>query len=95
MKIGCVFKCMVCETAKETQMYRTVFWTLGEGEGRIIWENGIETFILSYVKQIASPGLIQGARGWCTGMTQRDGMGREVGGGFRMGNTCTPMADSC
>ena len=22
---------------------------------------------------------------WCTGMTQRDGMGREVGGGFRMG----------
>jgi len=38
----------------------------------------------------------QGAQGWCTGMmTLRDGMGREVGGGFRMGNTCTPMADSC
>ena len=36
-----------------------------------------------------------GAQGWCTGMTQRDGMGREAGGGFRMGNTCTPMADSC
>ena len=30
-----------------------------------------------------------------SGMTQRDGMGREVGGGFRMGNTCTPVADSC
>ena len=28
-------------------------------------------------------------------MTLRDGKGREVGGGFRMGNTCTPMADSC
>ena len=39
--------------------------------------------------------MIQGARGWCTGMTQRDGMGREVGRGFRMGNTRTPMADSC
>ena len=39
--------------------------------------------------------MIQDARGWCTGMTQRDGMGREVGGGFRMGNTCTPVADSC
>ena len=25
--------------------------------------------------------------GWCTGTTQRDGMGREEGGGFRMGNT--------
>ena len=32
---------------------------------------------------------------WCTGMTQRDGMGREEGGGFRIGNTCTPMVDSC
>ena len=27
------------------------------------------------------------AQAWCTGKTQRDGMGREVGGGFRMGNT--------
>ena len=26
---------------------------------------------------------------------QRDGMGREVGAGFRMGNTCKSMADSC
>ena len=33
-------------------------------------------------------------QGWCTAMTLRDGMGREVGG-VRMGNTCTPMADSC
>ena len=37
----------------------------------------------------------QGAQGWCTGMTLRDGMGREVAGGFRVGNTCTPVADSC
>ena len=27
-------------------------------------------------------------------ITQRDGMGREEGGGFRMGNTCIPVADS-
>ena len=33
------------------------------------------------------------AWGWCTGTTQRDGMGREEGGGFRMG-TCIPVADS-
>ena len=26
--------------------------------------------------------------------TQRDGMGREEGGGFRMGNTYIPVADS-
>ena len=24
-----------------------------------------------------------------------DGMVREVGGGFKMENTCTPVADSC
>ena len=28
-------------------------------------------------------------------MTLRDGMRREVGGGIRMVDTCTPMADSC
>ena len=37
----------------------------------------------------------QGAQGWCTGTTLRGGIGREVERGFRMGNTCTPMADSC
>ena len=41
---------LVCETAKETQMYRTDIWTLGEGEGGMIWENGIETCKLSHVK---------------------------------------------
>ena len=41
----------VFETAKETQMYRTVFWTLWEREaGGMIWENGIETCIISYKK---------------------------------------------
>ena len=29
---------------------------MGEGEGGMIWENGIETCIISYVKRIASPG---------------------------------------
>ena len=70
--------------------------SVGEGQGRMIWENGIETCKLSYVKQITSPGLMHdtGAQGWCTGMTERDGMGREVGGRFRMENTRTPMEDS-
>ena len=47
----------------------------------MIWENGIETCILSYVEWIAIPGLIhEGAQGWCTGMTLRDGMGVQDGG---------------
>ena len=28
------------------------------------------------------------AWGWCMGMTQRDVMGREMGGGFMFGNAC-------
>ena len=30
--------------------------SVGEDEGGMIWENGIEICILSYVKQITSPG---------------------------------------
>ena len=37
-------------------MYRTVFWTLGEGEGGMIWENDIETCIILYMKRVTSPG---------------------------------------
>ena len=59
---------------------------MGEGEGGMIWQNGIETYILSYVKQMGSQVKcrIQDAWGWCTGMIQRDEIGKEVGGGFRM-----------
>ena len=35
---------------------------MGEGEGGMIWENGIETCIISYVKRIASPGLMHDIR---------------------------------
>ena len=42
---------------------------------------------------LPDPGIEPGSP-WCTGTTQRDGMGREEGGGFRMGNTCIPVADS-
>ena len=39
--------------------------------------------------------MILDAWGWCTGMTERDGMEREEGEGFRMGNMCIPLVDSC
>ena len=38
--------------------------------------------------------MILDAWGLCMETTQRDGMGSEVGEGFRMGNRCKPMADS-
>ena len=78
-------------------MYRTDFWTLGEGQGGMLQENSMETCILSRVKQITSPGLMHetSAWAWCTGKTQRERVEREVGGGIGMGNTCISMADSC
>ena len=64
--------------------------SVGEGEGGKILENGIETCETSCMKRDASPGSMHnaGCLGWCTGTTQRDGVDREEGGGFRMGNTC-------
>ena len=38
---------------------------------------------------------IQDAWGWCMGMIQRDAMGWEVGGGFRIGSSYTTVVDSC
>ena len=32
---------------------------MGEGEGGMIWENGIEICIISYKKRITSPGPMQ------------------------------------
>ena len=43
---------------------------MGEGEGGTIWENGLETCIISYVKQIASPGLMHDTR--CSGLVHWD-----------------------
>ena len=39
-------------------------------------------------------GSISTVKTWAIKIWQRDGMGREEGGGFRMGNTCITVADS-
>ena len=63
-------------------MTRTIFYVFS---GRTLFSVGPFLMISS---------MILDAWGWCTGTTQRDGMGREEGGGFGMGNTCIPVADS-
>ena len=69
---------------------------MGEGEGGMTWENDFETYIISYVKRIASPVLLHNTG--CSGLVHWDdpeGWYGEGGvRGFRMGNMCTPMADS-
>ena len=82
---------------RDTDVQNRILDSVGEGEGEMFRENTTETSILSRVKQITSPGWMHetGVQGWCTGKTQRDGMGSEAGGGIRMGNTSKSMADSC
>ena len=82
---------------RDTDVQNRFLESVGEGAGGMLLENSIDTCILSWVKQITSPGWMHetSAQGWCTGKTQRDGMEREVGGGIGMGNTCKSMADSC
>ena len=43
---------------------------MGEGEDGLIWENGIETCIISYMKGIASPGSMHDTG--CLGLVRRD-----------------------
>ena len=77
-------------------MYRTVLDSVGEGECGMIWGNGIETCIISCKKRITSPGSMQDTG--CLGLVHWDdpeGWYREGCGGFRIGNMCTPVADSC
>ena len=79
-------------------MYRTVFWTLWERE-RVGRFGRMALKLVEYHVLNESPVQVRctilDAWGWCTGTTQRDDTGREEGGGFRMGNPCIHVADSC
>ena len=44
------------DSKRDTDVLNSLLDSVGEGEGEMIWENGIETCKLSYVKRIASPG---------------------------------------
>ena len=43
---------------------------MGEGEGGMIWDNGIEICIISHVKRTASPGLMHDPE--CLGLVHWD-----------------------
>ena len=81
---------------RDTDVQNRLLDSVGEGKDGMFRENSIETFILSRVKQITSPGWMHetSAQGRCTGKTPLDRNGREAGGRIGMGNTCKSMADS-
>ena len=58
------------DSKRDTDVKNRLLDSVGEGEGEMIWENGIETCILSYMKQIASPGLMHEIG--CSGLVHWD-----------------------
>ena len=69
------------DSKKDTDVYRGLLVSEGEGEGGMIWENGIETCILSCKKRIASLDSMQDTG--CLGLVHWDdpeGWYRDRGG---------------
>ena len=54
----------------DTDVLNSLLDSVGEGEGGMIWENGSETCILSYEKQITSPGSMHDTG--CSGLVHWD-----------------------
>ena len=44
------------DSKRDTDVKNRLLDSVGKSEGEMIWENSIDTCILPYVKQIASPG---------------------------------------
>ena len=78
----------------DTYVLNSLLDSVGEGEGWVICEDGIETCIISYVKWIASPGSMHDIG--CSGLVHWDDTERWYGeeGGSEW-ETCTLVVDSC
>ena len=58
------------DSKRDTDVLNNLLDSVGEGEGGMIWENGIETGIISYVKGISSPGSMHDTG--CSGLVHWD-----------------------
>ena len=75
------------DSKRDTDVKNRLFDSVGEGEGGMICESSTETCILSYVKQITSPGSMHETR--CSGLVHWDDpegwVGEGGGRGFQNG----------
>ena len=58
------------DSKRDTDVWNSLLDSVEEGKGGMIWENGIETCILSCVKQITSPGSMHDTG--CSGLVHWD-----------------------
>ena len=69
------------DSKRDTDVWNSLLNSVGEGEGGMIWENGIETCIISYKKRTDSPSSMHDTG--CSGLVHWDdpeGWDREGGG---------------
>ena len=69
------------DSKRDTEVQNSLLDSVGEGEGGMIWEKGIETCIISYKKRIASLGSMQDTG--CLGLVHGDDPERWYGEGGR------------
>ena len=85
------------DSKRDTDIMNRLLDSIGQGEDGMIWETSTETCVLPYVKKITNPSLMQEtghSKSVC--WKNPEGWDGEGGGrGFGMGDTCTPVADSC
>ena len=71
------------DSKRDTDVQNSLLDSVGEGKGGMIWENGIETSIISYIKRVASPGSMRDTR--CLGLVHWDDPEGWYGEGGRRG----------
>ena len=65
------------DSKRDTDVQKRLLDSAGEGEGGMIWENGIETCMYHVRNELPLQVRcrILDAWGWCTEVTQKDGKG--------------------
>ena len=85
------------DSKRDADVKNRVLDSVGEGEGGMIWKGSVEMCILSYVKWITGPGLMNETG--CSGMVHWDDPGGWDGAwggrGFWIGNPFAIVTDSC
>ena len=75
------------DSKRDADVKNRLLYSVGEGEGGMIWENGIETCIISYKKRITSLDSMQDTG--CLGLVHWDNPEGWYGeGGGRLPESC-------
>ena len=80
------------DSKRDSDVKNRLLDSVGEGEGGMLWENSVATCIIicEIDHQSRFNAWSRGIQSWCSGMTQRDSVEREVGGASGWGTHVQP-----